>query len=98
MNDQQKKSEITSFAKDCAYAHEKAVKFLCMSEQIAHNKIGTLVLDESGREVLVEVSKKFSKYVKEEMGFDLDNGDTQSCQDILNAIIDCCEENDWFRQ
>jgi hypothetical protein len=27
---------------------------------------------------------------------DLDNGEVQNLQNILNAIINCCEENNWF--
>lgn len=30
------------------------------------------------------------------MNVDLDNGEAQNLQNILNAIIDCCEENNWF--
>jgi hypothetical protein len=30
------------------------------------------------------------------MNIDLDNGDVQNLQNILNAIVDCCEENNWF--
>lgn len=35
-----KKSDLTKFAKDCVYAHEKAVKFECISEDIMRNQIG----------------------------------------------------------
>lgn len=95
MEEKIKKSELTRFAKDCSYAHEKAVKYLCISEEIARSKIGKRLLD-GDESILIEISKRFAKYAKEEMNIDLDNGDTQNCQNILNAIIDCCEENNWF--
>ena len=39
---------------------------------------------------------RFAKYAKENIGVDLDSGEIQDIQNILNAIIDCCEENHWF--
>ena len=34
MEEKIKKSDLTKFTKDCVYAHEKAVKLMCISEEI----------------------------------------------------------------
>lgn len=88
-------TDYTQFAKDCVYAHEKAVKLMCISEDIMRNQIGKELINDN-QSVLLEVSKRFAKYARENMNIDLDNGDVQNLQNILNAIIDCCEENNWF--
>lgn len=90
-----KKSDLTKFVKDCVYAHEKAVKLECISEDIMRNPIGKELIN-NNQSILLEVSKRFVKCAKENMNIDLDNGEVQNLQNILNAIIDCCEENNWF--
>ena len=90
-----KNSELTQFAKDCVYAHEKAIKLMCISENIMRNQIGKELINDN-QSILLEVSKQFVKYARENMNIDLDNGDIQNLQNILNAIIECCDENDWF--
>lgn len=90
-----KKSDLTRFAKDCAYAHEKAVKLLCISEELTRSSIGKELANDNP-DILLEVSKRFAKYAKENIGVDLGSGEIQDIQNILNAIIDCCEENHWF--
>lgn len=95
MEEKIKKTDLTQFAKDCVYAHEKAIKLMCISENIMRNQIGKELINDN-QSVLLEVSKQFVKYARENMNIDLDNGDIQNLQNILNAIIDCCEENNWF--
>lgn len=90
-----KKSDLTQFAKDCVYAHDKAVKLECISEDIMRTYIGKALINDN-QDILLEVSKRFAKYAKENINIDLDNGEIQSVQNILNAIINCCEENNWF--
>lgn len=90
-----KKSELTAFAKNCAYAHEKAVKLMCISEELVRLDIGKELINDD-QNILLEVSKRFAKYARENINIDLDNGEVQNLQNILNAIIDCCEENNWF--
>lgn len=69
-----KKSDLTKFAKDCVYAHEKAVKFECISEDIMRNQIGKELINDN-QNILLEVSKRFAKYARENMNVDLDNGE-----------------------
>jgi hypothetical protein len=95
MEEKIKKSDLTKFTKDCVYAHEKAVKLMCISEEIMRTQIGKELINDN-QNVLLEVSKQFAKYARENINIDLDNGEVQNLQNILNAIIDCCEENNWF--
>lgn len=90
-----KKSELTAFAKNCAYAHEKAVKLMCISEELVILDIGKELINDNA-DILLEVSKRFAKYAKETINVDLETGTIQDIQNVLNAIIDCCEENNWF--
>lgn len=89
------KSDLTIFAKNCAYAHEKAVKLECISEEISKVGIARELMNDN-QDILLEVSKQFAKYTKESMSIDLENGDVGNIQYILNSIINCCEENNWF--
>ena len=36
------------------------------------------------------------KYAKDTMSFDVENGTVQDFQNLIEKIIECCEENDWF--
>lgn len=95
MEEKIKKSDLTQFAKSCVYAHEKAVKLMCISEDIMRNQIGKELINDN-KNILLEVSKRFAKYASENINIDLDIGEIQNVQNILNDIIDCCEENNWF--
>ena len=70
------KSELTRFAKDCV---------------IVKSDIAKEIMN-GNNDVLLEISKRFSKYAKENMNIDLDNGDVQNTQNILNVILECCDE------
>lgn len=89
-----KKSELTAFAKECALGANQMLTCMCIAEEIAKDPIGRSLLHDE--ELLREVSKRFSKYRKCESAFDVDNGNVQDFQKIIEAIIYCCEENDWF--
>lgn len=66
-----------------------------ISEDIMRTQIGKELINDN-QNVLLEVSKRFAKYAKETINTDLDNGEVQNLQNILNAVINCCEENNWF--
>ena len=72
MEEKIKKSDLTQFAKDCVYAHEKAIKLMCISENITRNQIGKELIN-NNQSFLLEVSKQFVKYARENMNIDLDN-------------------------
>lgn len=78
------------------YAHKEAVKLMYISEDIMRTQIGKELINDN-QNVLLEVSKRFAKYAKETINIDLDNGEVQNLQNILNAVINCCEENNWFK-
>lgn len=91
-----KKSELTVFAKNCAYGANQMLNGVCMASEITHSEIGNYFRNNNDGELLLEISKRFSRYAKDEMGFDVDNGEVQDFQNIIKSIIDCCEENNWF--
>mgnify|MGYP006954365861 CR=1 FL=1 len=78
------------------YAHKEAVKLMYISEDIMRTQIGKELINDN-QNVLLEVSKRFAKYAKETINIDLDNGEVQNLQNILNAVINCYEENNWFK-
>ena len=67
-----------------------------ISEDIMRTQIGKELINDN-QNVLLEVSKRFAKYAKETINIDLDNGEVQNLQNILNAVINCYEENNWFK-
>lgn len=90
-----KKSDLTKFAKELAVAHKALFDAMCMSEEIVKSAIGR-ELKNSNKELLLELAKRFAKYAKSDAAIDIDNGDVQAAQDLINEIIYCCEDNDWF--
>ena len=91
-----KKSELTRFAKTCSWGAHQMLNGVCVAEEISHSDIGQDLINDSETELLLEISKRFSKHAKDQMSFDADNGDVQNFQNIIEKIIECCEENDWF--
>lgn len=91
-----KKSEITKFAKEIVCAQEKLFDVMCAADEIAHSEIGTIFKNGVSDELLIEISKRFAKYVKNDTDIDVDNGDVHTCQDIVNEVINCCVEHNWF--
>lgn len=91
-----KKSELTRFAKTCSWGANQMLNGVCTAEEISHSDIGQDLINDDGKELLLEISKRFAKYAKDQMGFDLENGEVQNFQNIIKKIVECCEENDWF--
>lgn len=89
-----KKSELTAFAKNCAWGAHQMLNGVCMAEEVVKTQIGRSISHDE--ELLLEVSKRFAKHCKDTMAFDVENGTVQDFQDIIEAIIYCCEENNWF--
>ena len=91
-----KKSELTKFAKTCSYGANQMLNGICVAEEISKSDIGRELINDDEIELLLEISKRFAKYAKDQMGFDVSNGDVENFQNIIEKIIECCEENDWF--
>ena len=49
-------------------------------------------------ELLLEVAKRFAKVAKDEMAFNVESGEVQDFQNLIERIIECCDENDWFME
>lgn len=98
-----KKSELTRFAKDIAYANKILIDGICMSEEVIYSDIGkTLVkrFDDENQELIFELAKRFSKYTNDQMSADTETHarTLNDISKILNDIVACCEENNWFEE
>ena len=98
-----KKSELTRYAKELAETTKKVMEVMSLSDEISHMEISKNVrnMDEQSGEdqkLLFEIAKQFAKYCEVEMYVDLENGNVQELCGIINRVVDCCEENDWFRE
>lgn len=93
-----RKTELTQFAKNCARALNQMINCICLSEEISISTMGYELKNKNNSELLLEISKRFAKYSNDRIGFDVDIAEVQDFQTIINFIIDCCEENDWFRE
>ena len=91
-----KKSELSSFAKALAQAHRHYLDVSCIAEEIVKSDIGRSLQHDTDSELLIEISKRYAKYVQNTCCVDIDTGETQECQSLLNAVIGCCEENHWL--
>jgi len=91
-----KKSVLTQFAKDCAQGAGQMMNGICMAEKLSKDEIGYKLSNGQDEELLLEVAKRFAKYVKEQCSFDVECGEVQDFQEIIRNIVECCEEHDWF--
>ena len=94
-----KKSDLTKFAKDCAWGNTAFLNGLCMSEEIVHSELGHKITHEfveDNNTLILEISKRFAKYTNDTMIPDIETGEVQDFCNIIKTIIDCCEENNWF--
>lgn len=91
------KSDLTAFAKQLAYAHHQYLNAMCVAEEISTSDIGKKFKCGADDKLLVEIAKRYAKYVRNECSVDLENAATQDCQNIINDVVVCCEENNWFQ-
>lgn len=91
-----KKSELTLFAKQCARGANQMSNGVCMAEEIAHTNLGKEIINFNDDDLLLEVSKRYAKYAKDYADFNVENAGTQDFQKIINKIVSCCEDHDWF--
>lgn len=91
-----KRSDLTQFAKNCAYGANQMLNGVCVAEEISTSDIGKSLVNIEDKELILEISKRFTKYAKDQMGFDIFNGSVQDFQNIVQMIVDCCEEHNWF--
>lgn len=98
-----KKSELTKFAKTCAYANNTLLNAICVSGDVLMTDISKTLnheLTSDNTELIYEIAKEFSKYTKDEMLADakMSEDTLNELTNVLSLLVDCCEENDWFRK
>lgn len=91
-----KRTELTRFAKECAYGVNQMLNGICIAEEISQSDIGRDLINDDEIELLFAISKRFAKYAKDQMDFDVENSDVQNFQNIIEKIVRCCEGNNWF--
>lgn len=91
-----RKAELTRFAKICADGAHNMINGICLAQE-AKGEIQRQIVS-GNEELLLEVSKRFAKVAKDEMTFDVEVGEVQDFQNLIALIVECCEENDWFRE
>lgn len=94
------KGQLTQFAKNCAYGSKALIDGICMSEEVAHTELGMKLRNnfDDNAELILEVAKRFAKVVNDRMVPDTDVGSVQEFCDIIQVLVDCCEENNWFEE
>lgn len=98
MQNKFKKSTMTRFAKEAAWGANQMLNGICMAEEIAKCDIGRIIRNEADDELLLEISKRFAKYARDQTAFDAENSEVQDFQRIISTIVACCDEHDWFVQ
>jgi len=91
-----KRSQLTAFAKMCAEGAFQMLNGVCYAGDIIHHEIGRKLATTEDGELLLEVSRRFSRYARDQMGFDVETGEVQDFQSLIQKIVNSCEENDWF--
>lgn len=93
-----KKKELKTFAKNCAYGLNQMLNGVCTAEEVVLSEIGRDFRNADNEALLLEVSKLFAKEAKDQMAFDVENGAVQEFQYLIERIVECCEENNWFEE
>lgn len=93
-----KKAELTDFARQCARGARYMILGLCMAEEIAHTSLAReIISNNTGNEdLLLEISKRYANYADDMVNFRVDNAATQDFQELIDRIVICCDEHDWF--
>lgn len=68
-----------------------------MAEENIHDDICERIL-KGDEELLIEISKRFAKHTQDENVFYSNSHALQDFEKVINTIIECCEENDWFNK
>lgn len=95
-----KKSELTQFAKDCAWGSRALINGICMSAELVHSDLGRKMANdfvEDNEELILEISKRFAKYANDEIAPEIEGGELQDFCRIISRLVDCCNEHDWFK-
>lgn len=90
------KKELTGYAKDCARASKAIIDVMVMSEEISKMDFSKSIRNDDDKEFLLEIAKRFAKYVNDRMPVDLEVSTVQEMCDIINDLYYICEENNWF--
>lgn len=91
-----KKSELTQYAKRCARASDTLMTGVCYADELSRSEICKEILDKDNEELLLEISKRFAKYANDQNVFHYENQGFQDFHELINAIINCCDENNLF--
>ncbi|MBP3543898.1 MAG: hypothetical protein J6J86_06690 [Lachnospiraceae bacterium] len=90
------KKELTGYAKDCARVSKAIIDVMVMSEEISEMDFSKSIRNDDDKELLLEIAKRFAKYVNDRMPVDLEIGEVQEMCNIINDLFSVCEENNWF--
>lgn len=91
-----KRTEHTAFAKECAKGAAWMLNGVCMAEEIAQTQLCRSILNGYDDELLLEISKQYAKYAKDEIAFNVECGEVQDFQNLIWRIVNICDEHDWF--
>jgi len=89
-------TEINKFAKLCARGSNHIKIGSVIADEITHSAIGSRFPDNLNQKTLLEISRKYAQAVNDINAFDVDTGEVQKFQHIIEKIHECCEENNWF--
>lgn len=87
-----KKSELTYYAKELNRACNKIFEAICICEKILDMDISQHILNDNDDELICEIAKRFQKQRDKDPWdcyTDLDEGDTQRVNMIVNKLDNC---------
>jgi len=93
-----RESVLTRYAKECAWGAKRLIDGICMSEEISKTELGRTIAHgwNGSDELIMAVAKRFAKLANDRQAPDVETGEVQEFCDIIQKIVECCEENDWF--
>lgn len=90
------KAELTAFAKQLAYAQRQYLNVMVIAEELNMTGLGKTLKNEMEEDLLLEIAKRYAAYAKDFGLVDVDNGDVQTGQNLINEVVTCCEKHNWF--
>ena len=79
-----KKSDLTKFAQNAVDTHHQHLNTMYMAEEISLSDLGKAFRNGIDEKLLMDISKRYAKYIGNTYDVDLDNTAIQNCQNILN--------------
>lgn len=93
------KKEIDKYIENVAALATCMADVMCLSEEILSMDIAKERrnnIEFKDNELFAECAKSYARQANDRMEIDIENGEVQEAQHLINELIGYCDEHNWF--